>query len=145
MLRICWIRTISEIHDYMLYKLSPMQKHYETNLNMSEKWSRSSQCHNLNKFDSTCTWEQNAANQVWRSLAFWFRRRRLLKVFAKYGLGSYLGQVTRDIWTNFHPNIPWRLNMKFGFKRPSVFFFLGKDVESEWPWPLIFLKIHKII
>ena len=32
-LRMCWIRTNFEIHDYMLYKLSPIQKHQETNLN----------------------------------------------------------------------------------------------------------------
>ena len=33
--RICWIRTTLEVHDYMLYKFSPMQNHYETNLTMS--------------------------------------------------------------------------------------------------------------
>ena len=46
--------------------------------------------------------------------------------FLPYRYGSYLGHVTRNIWTNFQPNIPWRLPMKFGFKRPSVFW--GKEV-----------------
>ena len=35
-LRICWIRTNLEIHQHsMLYKLTPIQKHQETNLTLS--------------------------------------------------------------------------------------------------------------
>ena len=51
----------------------------------------------------------------------WFRRRKFFKVFTKYGPGNHLGYVTRNIWTNFHPNIPWRLHKKFGFKQPNFF------------------------
>ena len=93
--------------------------------------------HHLNEFGST--WVRDAVYQVSRSSASWFRKRRFLKVFAMYGPGSHLGHVTQNIWTNFHPNIPWRrLHMKFGFKRPSVFW--GKEVwnvESEWPWTTV--------
>ena len=48
-------------------------------------------------------------------------KKRFLKGFTIYGPGSNLGHVTRNIWTNFH--LPWRLNMKFGFNRLSVFCF----------------------
>ena len=49
-LRICWIRTNLEIHEHSkLYKLSPIQKHQETNLPLSLKWSMSTQGHHLNK------------------------------------------------------------------------------------------------
>ena len=49
--------------------------------------------------------------QVSRSSVSWFRRRRFLKVFIICGPGGHLGHVTRNIWTNFHPDIPWRLLM----------------------------------
>ena len=65
--------------------------------------------------------------QVSKSSACWFQRRRFFKVFTIYRPGSHLGHVTQNIWTHFHPNIPWRLHMKFGFKRPCVF-SLGKEV-----------------
>ena len=53
----------------------------------------------------------------------------LWRFFTKYGPGNHLG----------HSNIPWRLNMKFGFNRPSVLVFLFwekkfENVETEWPW-----------
>ena len=57
-------------------------------------------------------------------------------------------------WINFHPNIPWRLNMKSGFNQPSIFEEKKfENVESEWPWtkfhewpwPLIFIKLHALI
>ena len=48
------------------------------------------------------------------------------------GLGSHLGHVTQNIWTNFHPNIPWGRYMKFGFNRTSVFW--GKEVLKCWIW-----------
>ena len=51
--------------------------------------------------------------------------------------------------THFHSSIPWRLHVKYGFNRFSVFFEEKKfeNVESEWPWkkvnewprPLIFM------
>ena len=60
-----------------------------------------------------------------------FQGRRPLSSWF-YGPGSHLGHVTRNIWTNFHPNSPWRLNMKFGFNRPSVVW--GKEVWKCWLW-----------
>ena len=38
------------------------------------------------------------------------------------GLEAILGHVTWNSWTNFHPNIPWRLLMKFAFKRLNSVF-----------------------
>ena len=56
-----------------------------------------------------------------------------LKVFTLNGPVSHLGHVTQNISIYFHPNIPWRLHMKFGFKRPSVYFLIKKfeNVESK--------------
>ena len=78
------------------------------------------------------TWVLEALYQVSMSSASWFRRRTFLKVLTIYGLGSHLGQVTLNIWTNFHPNIPWRLHRKFGFKRPKC--FLRKEVWKCRIW-----------
>ena len=117
---------------------------------MSEKWSRSSQCHDLNKFGSTLI--PDAVYQVSMSSTSWVWRRRFLKVFTIYGSGSHLGHVTQNIWTNFHPNIPWRLHMKFGFK--GLVFLEEKkfeNVESERPWtkingwPWVVLNPHILI
>ena len=71
-LRICWIRISLEMHDYMLYKLSPMQKHYEYPMLFT-------------KF------------QGHRPLGS--EEGDFLKVFTTYGPGSNLGHVTRnDFW-----------------------------------------------
>ena len=56
----------------------------------------------------------------------------ILKGFTIYGTGSQLGHMTLNIWTNFHPNIPWRLHLKFGFKRPNAFW--GKEVWKCLIW-----------
>ena len=64
--------------------------------------------------------------QVSRSSVSWFQRRRFLKIFTIYGPGSH---VTRNIWTNFHPDIPWRLHMNLSSNR-LVFF------EEKFVWVL---------
>ena len=69
------------------------------------------------------------ADQVSRSLAFWFRRRWFFKVCTIYGHGGHLGHVTGTIWTNFRSSIQRRLHMKFGFNRPSGF---RGDVWKCW-------------
>ena len=46
--------------------------------------------------------------------------KKIFEGFTIYGPGSHLGHVTQNIWTNFHPNIPWRHNLKFGFNQPSA-------------------------
>ena len=79
-----------------------------------------------------CTRVPDHVYHVSKSSASWFRRRLFLKVFTIYGPGRHLGHVTRNIWTYFHPNIHWRLHMKFGFKRSSVFW--GKGVWKCWIW-----------
>ena len=56
----------------------------------------------------------DAAYQVSRSSAFWFRRRKFFKVLPYMGMAAI-------VWTNFRSPIPWRLHMKFGFNRPSGF------------------------
>ena len=48
------------------------------------------------------------------------------KVFTIYGHGSHLGHVT---WTPRLNKLPRRLNMKFGFNRPSGF---REDVWKCW-------------
>ena len=106
----------------------------ETNLTISWKWPRWIQCHHLNKFGST--WVPDAVYQVSRSSAPWFRRRKCLKSFTIYGPGSRLGYVTRNIWTNFHPNIPWMLHMKSGFKQLSVCLEIGQ-------WMTLSMGCHK--
>ena len=82
------------------------------------------------------------------SSASWFRRMTFLKVFTIYGLGSHLGHVTLNIWTNLHPNIPWRYHRKFGFKRPSKVFLVEKkfeNVETECQWMALTLTCHVLI
>ena len=81
------------------------------------------------------------------SSASWFRRRTFLKVFTIYGLESQLGLVTLSIWTNLHPNIPWRLHRKIGFKRPKCFFEEKKfeNAESECQWMALTLGCHVLI
>ena len=118
---------------------------------MSKKWSRSTQCHHLNTFNST--WVPNAVYQVSMSSASWFRRRRFLKVFIIYGPGSHLGHVTWNIWTNFHANIPWR--SIWNLASNSLVFFEEKfeNVESkrpwtkvsEWPWPWVVINRNVLI
>ena len=61
--------------------------------------------------------------------AFWFRRRRFLKVFTIYWHGAHLGQVTWTVWTYFRSPVPRRLHMKFGFNWPSDF---RGDVWKYW-------------
>ena len=95
-----------------------------------KKLSRSIQGHHLNEFGITSV--PNAVYQISSTSASSFQRWRILKVFTLYGNGSHLDHVTRNIWTKFHPNIPWRLHMKFGFKRPSN--VLGKEVWKCWLW-----------
>ena len=58
--------------------------------------------------------------------------RFCFRIFTIYEPGSHLGHVTRNIWTNFHSNIPWRLSTKFGFEWPSV--VLEKEVLKCWIW-----------
>ena len=98
----------------------------------------------LNKFGSTCV--PDAVYQVSMSSASWFWRRRFLKVFTIYGPGSHLGNVTLNIWKKNHPNIPWRLHRKFGFKQPRKrsLKMLNLGV-SEWPWPWLVINHHVLI
>ena len=73
---------------------------------------------------------------------------------------QYMGlEAISVIWRGTFKHIlilinPWRLNMKFGFYRPSVFEekkFENVESEwpwtkvSEWPWPSIFIKVHVLI
>ena len=53
--------------------------------------------------------------------AFWFWRRRFLKVFAIYSHGSHLGHVTLIIYINFHSLFLRMLQIKFVFDWPSGF------------------------
>ena len=84
-------------------------------------WAKGS---HLNKLGSTRA--PDAAYQVSRSSAFWFRRRGFLKVFTIYGHGGHLGHVTRTVSRSV---VPGRPHMKFGFNRPSGF---RGDVWKCW-------------
>ena len=62
-------------------------------------------------------------------------RKRFFKGFFIYGPGGHLGHVTRNIWTNFHSQHPWRLHKKFGFNSLVVFEEEKfENVEFEWSW-----------
>ena len=55
-------------------------------------------------------------------------------LYTKFQGHRSLGSEEGDFLTNFHRNIPCRLNMKFGFNRPSECLFEEKkfeNVESE--------------
>ena len=58
------------------------------------------------------------------------------RIFPSKDLEAILVMWPPNIWINFHPNIPWRLHMNFGFKWPNVFLRKKKyeNVESERPW-----------
>ena len=92
--------------------------------------SRSSQGHDLYILCRAPV--TDASHQVSRSLAFWFWRRRFLKVFSIYSHGSHLGHVTLTIYTNFLSPFPRMLHMKFGFDWPSG--FRGEDVSLLWKY-----------
>ena len=67
-----------------------------TKFDLAVNLSRSTQGQHLNKLGSTRALD--AAYQVSRSSAFWFRRRRsFFKVFIIYGHGGHLGHVTRTV------------------------------------------------
>ena len=107
-------------------------------------------CRSITKQIWTC--HKNGQGQlsvfIWRNLIVLeypklytkFQDHRLLgseegfffQIFTIYEPGSHLGYVTRNIWINSHPNIPWRLNTKFGFNWPRV--VLGKEVLNCWIW-----------
>ena len=72
------------------------------------------------------------------SLAFWFWRRRFLKVFSIYSHGGHLGHVNLTkltIYINFLSPFPRMLHMKFGFDWPCG--FRGEDVSLLWKYMYI--------
>ena len=90
--------------------------------------SRSSQGHDLYKLCRAPV--TDASHQVSKSLAFWFWRRKFLKVFSIYSHGSHLGHVTLTIYINFLSPFPRMLHMKFGFDWASG--FRGEDASLLW-------------
>ena len=77
-----------------------------------------------------------ASHHVSKSLAFWFWRRRFLKVFSIYSHGGHLGHVTLTIYIYFLSPFPRTLHMKFGFDWPSG--FRGEDVSLLWKYTCIY-------
>ena len=62
---------------------------------------------------------------IWTNLIVLEYRMLHIKFQCHQSLGSAEGDflvVTRNVWNKIHPNTPWGLHMKFGFKRPSTFF-----------------------
>ena len=53
--------------------------------------------------------------------AFWFWRRRFLKVFAIYSHGGHLDHVTLTIYIDSHSLFLRMFHIKFGFDWPSSF------------------------
>ena len=88
-------------------------------LTLPLKRSRSSQGHDLYKLCRALL--PDASCQVSKSLAFWFWRRRFLKVFAIYSHGGHLGHMTMTIYIYFHSHFLIMLLIKFGFDWPSSF------------------------
>ena len=70
------------------------------------------------KFES---WDNGATCQASKSYAFWFWRRRFLKILAINSPGGHLGLVAWTIYINIHSPFARRLLMKFGFDWPSGF------------------------
>ena len=125
-----------------LFYLFPIRKHKGPNLTLPLNRSRSTQGHHLNKLGSIRVLD--AANQVSRSLTFWFQRR-FFKGFAIYGHGDHFGHVTWTIWTNFRSHIPCRLHMKLASTGPVVSKEKNfENVESEWPWTNFDIIDYKI-
>ena len=111
----------------------PIQMHGRPMLTLPSNRSRSSQGHDLYKLCRTPV--TDASHQVSKSLAFWFWRRRLLKVFTIYSHGGHLGHVTWTIYINFLSPFPRMLQLKFGFDWPSG--FRGEDVSLLWKYTCI--------
>ena len=63
-------------------------------------------------------------HRIW----FW-RKRRVLKVFIIYGHGGHLGHLTWTIYINFHSPFPTRLHIKFGFDWAGS--FREEDVKGR--------------
>ena len=110
--------------------LFPIQMHERPMLTLPYNMSRSSQGHDLYKLCRAPV--TDASHQVSKSLAFWFWKRRFLKVFSIYSHGSHLGHVTLTIYINFLSPFPRMLHMKFGFDWPSG--FRGEDVSLLWKY-----------
>ena len=83
-----WHHRLQLFLKYPLFYLFPIQKHKGPNLTLPLNTSRSTQVHHFNKFVSTRA--PNAANQVSRSLAFWFRRRNFLRFLPYMGMAAIL-------------------------------------------------------
>ena len=122
-----WFYTIFFMILYMYIALgqgqtAPRGQSFDVNRNVSslhsfvasfkkrgENRSWSTQGHNLNKLGSTRA--PDAAYQLPLSSAFWFRRRRFLKVFTINGHGDHLGHVIWTVWTNSHGGSIWNLTL----------------------------------
>ena len=63
----------------------------------------------------------DASCKVSKSQAFWFWRRRFLKVLVLYRHGGHLDHVTLTIYINFHCTFLTILHIKFGLDWPSGF------------------------
>ena len=57
----------------------------------------------------------DASCQVSKSYAFWFWRRRYLKVFATYSHDGHLGHVILTVYTIFHSPFLSIVHIKFDF------------------------------
>ena len=94
-----------------------------------------------------------AAHQVSRSSAFWFQKRRFLKLYTIYWYGNHLGHVTWIIWTAFVPpsqglkealheiwlQLVWWLLRKRTLKILNMRVWMK---VNEWPWFLVLMKLH---
>ena len=110
--------TIKPISGEICSLLMPMSVKF---VKMLVKIRKFEQILGFNKMQGLCA-TQIFFRPVWKFPGMWL----------SCGPGNHLGHVTRNIWINFHPIIPWRLQMKFGFKWPWVFW--GKEVWKCWIW-----------
>ena len=106
----------------------PIQMHGRPTLPSNRP--RSSKGHDLYKLCRAPV--TDSSHQVSKSLAFWFWRRRFLKVFSTYSHGSHLGHVILTIYIHFLYSFPRMLHMKFGFDWPSG--FRGEDDSLLWKY-----------
>ena len=114
--------------------------------------SRSTKCHHLNKIGSTQV--INAAYQVSRSSAFWFQRKRFVKVFTI--IWAWWPSWSCDIYHLY--SISFSHPMEALHNLVSIGLAVSKEkkfenVVSEWPWtkvntwtwPSIFIMFYILI
>ena len=122
--RICWIRTTLEIHACIGFHLCKSIT--------KQIWP----CHKNDQGQPyVISWTNSVALEYlsFKVIVCLVPKKEIFEGFYHIWAPKPSWSCDLEHLNNFHPNIPWRLNMKFGFNRPSVY-FLGKQVWKCWIW-----------